>query len=118
MNHRRPALCLAASFVAVALGCNNHEAATTPDAAPSVAVAPPAPTVPEKRRGPERGPGRGGVDAVLFRAARDLPLSDDQKAKLAALEDKLRDRETDPRDAMKNFSSDLAAQVRAGKIEA
>lgn len=66
----------------------------------------------------ERGPGHGGVDAILFRAAQDLQLTDAQKAQVAALEGRLHDRETGPRDAMKAFSSDLAAQVRAGKIEA
>jgi hypothetical protein len=106
----------------VLLGCSKSgEGQAAPDAAPSAsaAVAPaPASTLPEKRRGPERGPGHGGVDSILFRAARDLPFRDDQKAKLAALQDKLRDRETDPRDAMNAFATDLAAQVRAGKVDA
>jgi hypothetical protein len=108
---------------ALAVACNNKDAQPTPAPSASVAaqVAPsaPAPSAvpPPVQRRHERGPGHGGVDSILFGAAGDLPLGDDLKAKVAALQGKLHDRETGPRDAMKAFSTDLAAQVSAGKIE-
>ena len=46
-----------------------------------------------------------------------MPLSDALKAKVASLEEQLRDRDTGPRDAMKAFSGDLAAQVKTGKVD-
>jgi hypothetical protein len=124
MNHRRSALWLVSSIAALA--CNNSSSGGSPASNASasvvamVASSAPAPsaTASEKPRGPERGPGHGGVDAVFFNAARDLQLSDVQKSKVAALEGQLRDRETEPRDAMKAFASDLAGQIKAGKIDA
>ncbi|MGO8993828.1 MAG: hypothetical protein ACLQVI_10905 [Polyangiaceae bacterium] len=120
---KRYALCLVSSLVALACSKSN-ETQPTPGASASAAEsstsppAPPpsAPSATAQKRG-ERGPGHGGVDSILFRAARDLPLSDDLKAKVEALEGQLHDRDTNPRDAMKTFSRDLAAQVRTGKLD-
>ncbi len=126
MNRRRCALWLVSSIAVLACACNNGEnkegqptPAVSVSAAPPPAPSSPAPsaTVADKARG-ERGPGHGGVDSVLFRAARDLQLTDAQKAKVDALQSGLHDRDTDPRDAMKAFAGDLAAQVRGGKIDA
>jgi hypothetical protein len=118
MIHRR-VLWIVASLAAVACNNGNKESPPAPaasaSAAPSSAPAPSATAFQKKR---ERGPGHGGVDAILFRAAGDLPLSDAQKAKVADLEEGLHDRDTAPRDAMKTFASDLAVQVRGGKIDA
>ncbi|MGH7283179.1 MAG: hypothetical protein ACRELY_16760, partial [Polyangiaceae bacterium] len=61
---------------------------------------------------------RGGVDALLFNAAQDLPtLTDDEKTKIDAAEGEMTDNDPAPRDAMKAFSTDLATQIRAGKID-
>jgi len=123
MNHGRSVLQISSiAILACACACNNgNEGKPAPAASASVAPAASAPapsaSVAVKPHN-ERGPGHGGVDAVLFGAARDLQISDAQKAKLAALQDDMHDRDTDPRDAMKAFAGDLAAQVRAGKIDA
>jgi len=122
MNHRRSVLCLISSIAVFACDKGSNSGEPTPPASVSVvapaATSAPAPSATEAEKPRERGPGHGGVDAIFFRAAHDLTLTDAQKAKLAVLEGQLRDRDTDPRDAMKAFSSDLAAQVRAGKIDA
>lgn len=61
---------------------------------------------------------RGGVDALIFNAANDLPtLTDDQKTKIEAAEDEMTDHDPGPQDAVKAFSTDLAGQIRAGKID-
>ncbi|MEO6574839.1 MAG: hypothetical protein ABIP89_13425, partial [Polyangiaceae bacterium] len=108
------------------LACNNNGSSggsvqtTSPASASAVASAaiPAAPSTSVTPRGSGKGPGHGGVDAILFTEARALPsLTDAQKATIDGLEGQLHDRDTAPRDAMKAFSTDLAAQVRAGKID-
>lgn len=55
---------------------------------------------------------------MLFSEAHDLPsLTDAQKTTIDGLEGQLYDRDPAPRQAMKAFSANLAAQVRAGKID-
>ena len=123
-NDMRPLLVLL-SFVAP-LSCESKGSGPSAGPASSAVVmpassetssTPAAAAATAKPSGPERGPGHGGVDRVLFRAARELPLSDTQQAKVASLEDQLRDRDTGPRDAINTLSNDLAAQVRSGKID-
>lgn len=107
------------------VGCNNNgssggeqpsPAASASAIAPSAISAAPSAAA---MRGPERGPGHGGVDTMLFREARALPsLTEPQKVTLDGLEKQLHDRDTAPRDAMNALSSDLAIQARAGKIDA
>jgi hypothetical protein len=123
MIRKAPWLLLSLAPLALAACSKSSEApAPTPSAsaAPAASSAPPAPTAstPLYDKNRERGPGRGGIDAMLFRAARDLPLDAAARAKVDALGDKMHDRDTAPRDAMKTFATDLAGQVRAGKIDA
>jgi Spy/CpxP family protein refolding chaperone len=124
MNRGRSILWLISSIGILACACDKGNDAK-PSPAPSASVAAqaapsaptPAPPSTDQAHG-ERGPGHGGVDSVLFRAAHDLDLSDDQDAKLASLQADLHDRDTAPRDAMRSFASNLAAQVAGGKIDA
>jgi Spy/CpxP family protein refolding chaperone len=121
MNHPWSALWLVSSILVLACDKGSSAGEPTPPASASVAVpattSAPALSAPAAEKPREKGPGHGGVDAVLFRAAHGLTLSDAQRAKLAVLEGQLHDRDTDPRDALKTFSNDLAAQIRAGKID-
>jgi hypothetical protein len=107
------------------LACDKSSGSDAPAPSASAVVAPSAPpsgtpaTAPSAQVAEKpRGPGKGGIDAILFRAARDLTLTDAQKTQIDGLESKLRDRDTGPRDAMKTLLSDLATQVRAGKVDA
>jgi len=108
----------------VVLACNkgsSGEGAAPAASASAVTVAPSAlPSAPPSASVPPKphGPARGGIDGAFFRVAHELPLSDAQKAKVDDLESQVRDRDTGPRDAMKAFAGDLAAQERAGKIDA
>jgi hypothetical protein len=55
---------------------------------------------------------------MFFLATKDLGLDADTQAKIEALKENLRDRDTAPRDALKTFRMDVASGVRAGKIDA
>jgi len=125
MIRRSPRLSLSLALALALAACSKSSepgASPTPSAsaAPAASAAPPAATAstPLYDKNRERGPGRGGIDAMFFRAARDLTLDGAARAKVDALGDKMHDRDAAPRDAMKAFASDLATQVRAGKIDA
>jgi len=122
----RPILVLVAI---AASACNKNESngtqssatssttsSTTASAAPSTAPTPAASSS-AMDQGPGRGPGHGGIDAMFFRATKDLTLTADQQTKIDALKGGLRDRDTGPQDAMKALRADLASEVRAGKLD-
>ncbi len=133
----RSALPLVAALVATlvaplaALGCSKSESSAGsggPPASPSVSVAAAPASAPAAAasaagsatpiaRAGAHGPGRGGVDAMFFRAADDLPLTDELRARVDALQAGLFDRDSAPKDAMAAFNKELGGQVRAGKIE-
>lgn len=79
---------------------------------PAASASAPAP----KHAGPPRGPG-----GILFAAVKDLTLEAEQKTKVDAARDALK--EVDPenqeaaKEAVAQLRSTLAAQVKAGKIE-
>ena len=121
MNHRWSALWLLSSMTVFACDKAGSGGEPAPPASATAAVSSatstPAVSATTAEKPSERGSGHGGVDAVLFRAAHELTLSDAQKATLATLEGQLHDCDTDPRDARKTFSNDSATQVRAGKLD-
>ncbi len=121
MIRRSPWLSLSLALAVMACSKSSDTPAPTASAsaAPAASSAPaPTASTPLYDKNRERGPGRGGIDAMFFRAARDLTLDGAARAKVDALGDKMHDRDAAPRDAMKAFASDLATQVRAGKIDA
>jgi Spy/CpxP family protein refolding chaperone len=60
---------------------------------------------------------RFGFAGMLFAAADDMDLSDDQDKKVAALEDALDDKDPAWKEEMKTMHADLLAGIRAGKID-
>jgi hypothetical protein len=81
-----------------------------------------APSLPSGTPRPEarpRGRSLSGPVGTLFRAARDLPLTDAQKASLDALETQLATPATGepPHDDAKALQTDIVAGIRAGKLD-
>lgn len=114
---RRRTLGLLLPLTLVACHASNNDTAPSPSS--SASVASPAASAFAHGRDPRRGPRGNGIEGLLFGAAEQLPtLTDDQRQKMDTAQDALEDRDTAPRDAMKTFSADLAAQIRAGKIDA
>jgi Spy/CpxP family protein refolding chaperone len=64
------------------------------------------------------GEGRWGAAGMLFRAARDLDLKDDQKLTLEKIQRDLRAADAGPRTEFKDLHADLVAQIRSGKMDA
>lgn len=129
MRALRP-LPFAVSFViAVAAGaaCDKKETpAPAPTASASAAEsAKPLASAPAASASSAPGEGRmrgfhGGLAGMLFRGARDLSLKDDQKAKIDKLAEDLHPRTADggaARDEMRERHAELAAEIRAGKID-
>jgi hypothetical protein len=125
-TRRAPWLLVAASAMACH-ACNDRSRSgePVPAAAPSVATpasttsAPAATasaTASTAPRGGDKGPPPRGIDGVFFRAARELPLADDQKAQVATLEEPLRNLDVVASDPMGALSLHLAAQVMSGRV--
>ncbi len=84
----------------------------TSSASSTLAIAPSMSSAPHPHHG------GNGVSSILFAMARTLPtVTDDQKTKMDALEDAAEDHDASGREAMKGFSTELSAEIRAGKIE-
>src|SRR5262245_13715367 len=96
-------------------GAEAGSAALTTDAAPSASAAGSASSGPGRRGMRDRG--AGGPGGMLAHSARSLELKDEQKAKLEAAEKSLQGDDASSRDEMKAFHTDLAAGVKAGKID-
>lgn len=116
MNERRWMMGVLISMCTIACHASEDssgETASSASAAPSASAAF-ANQHPRHNRG-------GGLEGLIFNAAHDLPtLTDEQKTKIDTAEDEvpMPGQDTGPRDAAKAFSTDLAAQIRAGKIDA
>jgi len=113
-------LVLTAAVSAVACGQNGggNAAATasssTVEAPKAQAVAASAGAAPARPK-PHR---HGGVAASLFRAANELNLPQPQQATLDTIEVSLKSDDDGVRSAMKAFRADLAAGIKAGKLDA
>lgn len=110
----------------VALGCDDKKPSSTNNGAPASssaeAVNTPPPAVPDAGR-PPREPRPQGPAAPLFTSVRAVELKDDQKEKVTAAEktaagDQEQAQQDAIKDAAKNLYTELAAQVKAGKIDA
>jgi Spy/CpxP family protein refolding chaperone len=117
------ALALAPLF-ALPLACNSNSkssqapaAASAGSAATAIASATPPPSAPPRPDARPHGRDPGGPVGTLFRGARELQLSDAQKATLDALEAQ-RDAPEPPSDDFKNLQADIISGIRAGKLDA
>src|SRR5262245_34130801 len=96
-------------------GTDSGSAALTTDAAPSASAASSASAGLGRRGMAMRGaPGPVGM---LVHSAKSLTLKDEQKAKLDAAEKSMKGDDASSRDEMKSFHTNLAAGVKAGKID-
>jgi Spy/CpxP family protein refolding chaperone len=99
--------------------CDDKPAGGTPDAGSATLTTDAAPTASASAGLGRRGMARGtpGPVGMLAHSARSLELKDEQKAKLDAAEKSLKGDDASPRDEMKTFHTDLAAGVKAGKLD-
>ena len=117
MNARRCWIGVLVSMGAV--GCHSSSSSSEAAASASAALAPSAAlSAFAKNQHPRRGSRGGGLTALLFNVAHDLPtLTDEQNTKIDAAEEEMPDHDPGPRDAAKTFGTDLAAQIRTGSID-
>jgi hypothetical protein len=106
--------------LALPLGCNTGGNKTAPPAASASAPvaqasAPPAPSASAKQE--RHGREHAGPVGAIFRAARDLDLTDAQKATLDALEPQLEPAGEPPGDEFRTLQTDIVAGIRAGKLD-
>lgn len=108
----------------IALGCDDKKASSSsgaPANSTAEAVNTPAPPVPDAGR-PPREPRPQGPAAILFTGARSVELKDEQKEKVAAAEKLAAGAQEQPqqdaiKEAAKNLYTELATEVKAGKID-
>lgn len=120
MNVRRWMIGVFASLCAV--GCHSSEKSgeAAPSASESAATAASAAlSAFAKSQRQHHGSRGGGLTSLIFNVAHDLPdLTDDQNTKIDTAEEEMPDHDPGPREAAKTFGTDLAAQIRAGSIDA
>ncbi len=92
-------------------------AASTADSGPTAqASAAPALSAPPRPDARHHGKEPGGPAGTMFRATRELTLTEEQKAKIEALETQLEGADV-PADDFKELQTDVVAGIRAGKLD-
>lgn len=100
-----------ASLVALASSCHRANPEPSPAVAPEDAEPPPPPP-------PAKGPRRTGFVGMLFHAAHDLTLTGEQSSAVGQIEASLRTADDATKGAARALQADLAAGIRAGKLDA
>jgi Spy/CpxP family protein refolding chaperone len=106
-------------LLALPLGCAKGDSQATPPAGSSstAAAQAPTPTSPSASAKQERhGREHAGPAGTIFRAARDLELTDAQKTTIDGLESQLEGAEP-PNDDFKTLQADIVTGIRAGKLD-
>ncbi len=109
------ALAALASLAALTSACHRNTPEPGPAVTPDDAEAPPPPPPPLPAK---KGPRRTGFVGMLFHAAGDLTLTGEQSSAIGEIEASLRTADDAAKGASRALQSDLAAGIRAGKIDA
>ena len=104
--------------LALLVGCQESSGGAPAPSASAASSAAPSASAPAASMKPKPMIGHhGGIAAGLFHAAADQDLTDAQKDSLTTLETTLKADDAGIRTAMKAFRADLAAGIKAGKID-